>query len=270
MPSARSWPAGLPSSSSVATTSRTSSRSWKTIPKHRPNSVRASTSSRVGPAGERADPARGGHEGRRLPGDGLEVLLLGPADLEGRADLGHLALAEPAEGGGQQPGDLGAQAGGDGRRAGEQVVAGHDGHQVAEAAVHALDVAADRRLVDDVVVVEGGQVDELDRHRRPGGRPRWPAGRRRWPRPGPGVGRRRLPPAAIRWVVTSSRKASPVATDVMSRGSSRCRSSSSWGRPRASGAFTTEHDRRRADGDTDSPGPGMAAPRCDGSECSRR
>ena len=53
--------------------------------------------------------------------------------------------------------------GGDGGAAGQQVVAGDDGDQVAEAAVDALDVAADRRLVDDVVVVERGQVDELDR-----------------------------------------------------------------------------------------------------------
>ena len=58
-----------------------------------------------------------------------------------------------------------AEAGGDGGTAGQQVVAGHDGDQVPETAVDALDVAPDRRLVDDVVVVQGGQVDELDRDR---------------------------------------------------------------------------------------------------------
>ncbi len=64
---------------------------------------------------------------------------------------------------GEQRGHLGAQAGRDGRAARQEIVAGHDGHQVPEAAVDALDVAADRRLVDHVVVVEGGQVYELDR-----------------------------------------------------------------------------------------------------------
>ena len=56
-----------------------------------------------------------------------------------------------------------AEAGGDGGTAGQQVVAGDDGHQVPETAVDALDVAPDGRLVDDVVVVQRGQVDELDR-----------------------------------------------------------------------------------------------------------
>ena len=156
------------------------------MPKQRPNSVRASTSAARRAPGEGADAARGGHQGGRLAGDGREVVLLGPVDLEGRTDLGDLALGRAAQGGGQQAGDLGAERGGDGRRAGQQVVAGHDGHQVAEPAVDALDVAPDGGLVDHVVVVERGQVDELDRDRRPSrsssvGR----ALARAWPRPGP-------------------------------------------------------------------------------------
>ena len=136
--------------------------------------------------------------------------------------------------------------GGDGGRAGEQVVAGHDGHQVAEAAVDALDVAPDGRLVDDVVVVERGQVDELDRHAAQqvvlGG----VALAAPWPRPGRAAGRRRLPPAAIRWVVTSSRKPSPVTTDAVSRGSRRCSPSCRRGRPRASVGFTARNVRSRS------------------------
>ena len=76
-----------------------------------------------------------------------------------------LSLAEQAQGVGEQAGDLGAERGGDLGRAGQEEVAGHDGHEVAEAGVDALDVAAHQRLVHDVVVVERGEVDELHRHR---------------------------------------------------------------------------------------------------------
>ncbi len=109
--------------------------------------------------------------------------------------LGHLPLAELTQRGGQQGGDLGAEPGGDLGRSGQQEVAGHDGHQVPEPGVDALDIAADGRLVHDVVVVERGQVDQFDRHRPEevltggSGRTRkW-----RWPGQGPvgGVFRRR-------------------------------------------------------------------------------
>ena len=66
---------------------------------------------------------------------------------------------------GQQRGNLGAQVGRDGCAAGQQVVTRHDGDQVAESAVDAFDVAAHRGFVDHVVVVERGEVDELDGHR---------------------------------------------------------------------------------------------------------
>ena len=103
-------------------------------------------------------------EGGRLAVDGLEVLLAAPPDLEGGPHLGHLALAQAAQRVGQQLGRLDAELGGDGGRAGQQVVAGHDGHQVAEATVHTLDISPDGCLVNDIVVVERGQVDELDGH----------------------------------------------------------------------------------------------------------
>ena len=88
-----------------------------------------------------------------------------------------LALAQPADGGGQQPGHLGAERGGDLRRPGQQEVAGEDRREVAPAGVDALDAAAGGGLVDDVVVVERAQVHELDgdaapdRRRRCAGRP---------------------------------------------------------------------------------------------------
>ena len=111
----------------------------------------------------------------RLAGDGRRVVLVAAGDLEGGAHLGDLSLAEPGQRVGQQCGDLGAQAGRDGGRAGQQVVAGHDGHQISETAVDALDVAPDGGLVEHVVVVQRGQVDQLDRHRAQefvlGGRP---------------------------------------------------------------------------------------------------
>ena len=58
-------------------------------------------------------------------------------------------------------------------------------------------------------------------------------------------GRSRLPPAAIRWVVTSSRKPSPVTTEAVSRGSRRRSPSCRRGRPRASVGFTAPNVRAR-------------------------
>ncbi len=50
MPSERSWPGVLPSSLSVAITSSTSSRIWKTIPNASPKAVRSSIWERSKPA----------------------------------------------------------------------------------------------------------------------------------------------------------------------------------------------------------------------------
>ncbi len=136
-------------------------------------------------AGQRPDAARRRSERRRLAADRREVVLAAAPGLEGGAHLGHLALAQAAQRVGQQFGDVDAEAGGDGGAAGQQVVAGDDGHQVPETAVDALDVAPDGRLVDHVVVVERGQVDQLDRdpaHQVVLGGAR---GCRRWRWPGP-------------------------------------------------------------------------------------
>ena len=64
--------------------------------------------------------------------------------------------------------------GGDLRRPGQQEVAGEDGPEVAPPGVDALDGAAGRGLVHDVVVVERAEVDELDRHAAPDHRRRAP------------------------------------------------------------------------------------------------
>ena len=113
---------------------------------------------------------------------------------------------------------VGAEVGGDARRAGHQVVAGDDGDQVAVAGVHAVDVAADLGLVHDVVVVERGEVHQLERRRRRAGPRGWPGARRSSPRrsraAGAGACRRR----AMRCVVTESRYASPKTTDSASSG----------------------------------------------------
>ena len=119
-------------------------------------------------------------------------------DVVGVLQLAHLALAEPADGGGQQPGHLGAERGRDLRRLGEQEVAGEDRLEVAPAGVDALDGAPGDRLVHHVVVVERAEVDELDRdaaHDRPrAGAARSSIGERR--RRGQAKpGRSRLPPA---------------------------------------------------------------------------
>jgi len=117
-----------------------------------------------------------------------EVVLLGAAGLEGGAHLGHLPLAQLAQSGGEQSGDLGAEPRCDGSRARQEVIARHNGDEVAEAAVHGLHVAADGGLVDDVVVVEGREVHQLDGDTTQevllGGRTA-PAGRRRQGQHGP-------------------------------------------------------------------------------------
>ena len=133
------------------------------MPKQRPNSVSASTSSPLRPPVSAPMRHEVAMSAAVLPAMAVEVLLGRARHLEGGAHLGHLPLAELPERRRQQAGDLGAEARRDLGRAAEEVVAGHDGDEIAEPAVHAFDVPAHRRLVDHVVVVEGGEVDELDR-----------------------------------------------------------------------------------------------------------
>ena len=80
-------------------------------------------------------------------------------------DLADLALAQPGEGGGQQPGHLGPEAGRDAGGPSQQEVAGDDGHQVPPPVVDALDAPPGRGLVHHVVVVQRGLVDQLHRDR---------------------------------------------------------------------------------------------------------
>ena len=80
----------------------------------------------------------------------------------GVTQLVHLALAEPADRGGEQAGHLGAEPGGDLGGLGQQEVAGEDRLEVAPAGVDALDAPAGLGLVDHVVVAQRADLDELD------------------------------------------------------------------------------------------------------------
>ena len=164
MPSARSRPAGLPSCSSVAVRSSTSSTIWKTIPRCVPYAVSASTGRPVEAADDGADAAGGGHQGGRLALDGAEVRGLVAVDVVEALQLQDLALAQLGDGGGQEAGHFHPQRGGQGRRPGQEEVAGQDGHDVRPAGVDALHAPPGGRLVDHVIVVEGPEVDELHSH----------------------------------------------------------------------------------------------------------
>ena len=132
--------------------------------------------------GDGPDPTAGRHERTRLVGDRGEVGGFGAGAVEGRAHLAHLPGAEAPDGGGQEPGHLGAEGCGDLGRPGEQEVARQDGDQVAPAGIHAADPPPARGFVHHVVVVERPEMDELDgrgphdhvgrgrRQIRPGGR----------------------------------------------------------------------------------------------------
>ena len=92
----------------------------------------------VEPAHERADAGRGREQRRRLAADRLQVLGLGPGRAVGPAQLADLAVAEPADGVGQQRGDLRAQRGRDLRGPGQQEVTREDGLQVSPLGVDGL------------------------------------------------------------------------------------------------------------------------------------
>jgi hypothetical protein len=79
------------------------------------------------------------------------------------SQLLDLALAQPADRPGQEPGDLGAEGGCDLRRTGEQEVTGEDRLQVAPLGVHRLDSTASVGLVDHVVVVQRSDLHQLHR-----------------------------------------------------------------------------------------------------------
>jgi hypothetical protein len=111
-----------------------------------------------------ADATGGGEQRGGLALDRRLVVTKSAVDLVGELQLPHLALAQPADGGGQQPGHLGPQRRRQLGRPGQQEVARQDGPQVAPAGVDALDPVAGGRLVDDVVVVQRPHVDQLAGH----------------------------------------------------------------------------------------------------------
>jgi hypothetical protein len=128
-------------------------------------------------------------------------------EVEGVLQLEHLALAEPADGGGEQPGHLGAERRRDLGGLGQQEVAGEDRLEVAPAGVDAVDV---RRWWPRPSRRRGRatQVDQLDRHAAVDDRRRAPvrsAAASRRPAGDGETGRTRLPPAAMRWLAISVR-----------------------------------------------------------------
>ena len=112
-----------------------------------------------------ADAARRAEQRRGLALDRRAVALLGAVDVEEVLELEHLAPAQLADRAREQSGDVGAERGRQRRRPRQQEVAGEDRHDVAPPGVDARHAPAGLGLVDDVVVVQGPQVDELDRHR---------------------------------------------------------------------------------------------------------
>ena len=77
--------------------------------------------------------------------------------------LGHLTLAEPADGAREHGHDLGAEPSRDLRRPRQKEISGQDRDKVAPASIGALDPPAGVGFVDHVVVVERTHVDQLDR-----------------------------------------------------------------------------------------------------------
>ena len=116
--------------------------------------------------GEHApEPAGRRDERRGLAVDGLHVRVLGlKIQAPGHADLPDLAVAHRGDGSGQELRDLGAEVGRDLRGPGEQVVAGEDGDRVVPPGVRAGPASPEVGLVDDVVVIQRGEVGELDGH----------------------------------------------------------------------------------------------------------
>ncbi len=112
------------------------------------------------PAARRAGPAE---ERRGLALDDLEVVALGGPEAAAERELLHLALDQPAHGGEQ--GGEGARrrgvSGDDLEGSGEQPVAGQDRDRVPPDDAGGGLAAAQRPVVDDVVVKEGGGVGQL-------------------------------------------------------------------------------------------------------------
>ena len=140
----------------------TSSASWNATPIFSPNPVTVATTSGRQPANIAPNRADVAMSDAGLVRQHLQVVgdpvVLGP-----RADrLVQLAEAQPLERGGLDADRVGPEPGHRGRRAREQQVPREDGDRVAPDLVRRRGAAAQRRGVHDVVVVERGQVRELD------------------------------------------------------------------------------------------------------------
>ena len=131
-------------------------------PESVPEVVQRLDLARAGAGHQGPDPSGGGHEGSRLPGDGVQVRSLGPGRRERVAELGELALAQPPDGPGEDAHDFRAELGRNLRGPGQQEVTGQDGHQVAPAGVGALHPSSRAGFVDYIVVVQRAHVDQLD------------------------------------------------------------------------------------------------------------
>ena len=139
-----------------------SSESWKATPTFSPYSVSASTTSRGRAGEERAVAGGGGDQRTGLAGDHAQVVLervLAVGRAEGLEDL---ALDEAGEGLRLDPDGVGPEVGGQLRGLREQEVAGQDRDVVVPAGVGRRGTATQVGLVHHVVVVERGEVGQLD------------------------------------------------------------------------------------------------------------
>ena len=142
-----------------------SSEIWNAVPTMPPRRLSRSTWSASAAGEHRAEPAGRADQAGRLLVHHLQVLLDGvrPVDRSGQAaGLAHLTGHQLRKRLGDEPHRVRPQPRDQPRRGREQVVAGQDRHVVAPADIGGGRAAADLRLVHDVVVVERGQVHQLD------------------------------------------------------------------------------------------------------------
>ena len=165
-PSRRSVPGVLPDWACSLPMSTRSSASWKATPMRSPNVAIVSTTSLVGAGHHRAEPPRRGDQRAGLVRQDADVVRDRVLALARADRLADLAGAQPLERAGLDAHGLGAEVGQEVRGPGEQEVAGEDRHGVVPAGVGRGRPAAQGRLVHDVVVVERGQVGQLDDHGR--------------------------------------------------------------------------------------------------------
>ncbi len=117
---------------------------------------------RLGAGGQCSYPAGDGDQRSGLAGQHAQVVVERVVVRAGAGGLQDLAGDQPLERVGLQPDGLRAEVGQHLGGTGEEEVAGQDGDRVVPARVGAGRAASHRGLVHDVVVVERGEVGELD------------------------------------------------------------------------------------------------------------